>query len=382
MNAKEYTVLYEKYLSGLCSAEEEQLLYQHKDDFKLLAENDLSEDPDASSRKDKIYQKITDSLALQETNTFNYRFLFKAAAILFLMGSLIYLSFNHWSATTPTPLQNQTAQQKLPISAGKNTATLTLADGTVLNLDKYKNGIIQTKGTTTIRKLEDGTLVYSSKNNTTPQEIAYNTIAVPRGGKYNISLPDGTQVWLNSGSSMNYPVVFNGKTRMVTLQGEAYFEVAKNKAMPFIVNALSSKITVLGTHFNIKAYATSASVNTTLLEGSVRLSNSSQSVALVPGQQGHIDEHNARIRVSKANLTRAVAWKNGYFMFQDDTIEQIMEQISRWYNVDVVYQGDIQKKTFGGIYAMNKDLDQLLKGLELTGLVHFKIEGRRVIVMK
>jgi transmembrane sensor len=389
MNEKEYILLYEKYISGLCNEEEKQTLYQYRDNFKLISDDETPISDGMTAQKDKIYKNIMVSLGDSKMisldhpkkETFRFNFLLKIAAAILITGSCALLLFNFLEVKKETPSLATTTKGKAKITPGKSTATLTLSNGAVLDLDKYKGGLINKTGHTIINKTTDGAIVYSAQTNNAPADLAYHTINVPKGGNYTITLQDGTQVWLNSASSLTYPVSFNGKTRSVELKGEAYFEVAQNKKSPFIVNARQSKVTVLGTHFNVMAYENRPSVNTTLLEGSVRLSAGSQTAVLVPGEQGIADLNNARINVTKANINYAMAWKNGYFMFQNDTIEDIMEQISRWYDVEVEYRGDMRHKTFGGVYSKNKDLEELLKGLELTGIIHFKIEGRRIIVM-
>jgi ferric-dicitrate binding protein FerR (iron transport regulator) len=268
-----------------------------------------------------------------------------------------------------------------PIKPGTTTAVLTLANGTNIVLDKAENGVVAKSGNTAIKKLKNGLLAYTHNGTAAPADAnALNTITIPRGGQYTVTLPDGTNVWLNSESSLTYPVAFNGADRSVTLKGEAYFEVAKNKQLPFIVRTPQVNVKVLGTHFNVNAYEDDNDVKTTLLEGSVNLSNQATSAMLVPGQQG-ISGANSKIITRKANINQVMAWKAGYFIFRDSNIHQIMKQISRWYDVEIEYKGDSSTKTFGGTYAKNKDINELLKGLELTGLVHFKIEGRRIIVM-
>lgn len=380
MNAEEYILLYEKYISGLCSPEEEQRLYAYQDDFKLLNQDASVLNEEEAQQKNNIYARIDQSLQKPKAKLFRLNAMFKAAALLLLTGALSLIVFHFPGTKLKDTMQTAgTGGVKSSIKAGRNRATLTLSDGSLVNLDDVKNGMISTKDNALIRKSADGAIAYSPQQHTTSGN-ATNTITVPRGGNYKVTLPDGTLVWLNSASSLTYPLEFTGKYRNVELQGEAYFEVTKNKHKPFTVTADKMQVAVLGTHFNVSAYGNASAPNTTLFEGSVRLSHLSQSVLLVPGQQGTLNA-GQHFDVAKVNLNKVMAWKNGYFLFQDDSVREIMEQISRWYDVDIEYRGDMSNKTFGGIYSRNKDLDELLKGLELTGLVHFKIEGRRIIVM-
>lgn len=205
----------------------------------------------------------------------------------------------------------------------------------MVDLAQAKNGLISANDQTTIHKSGTGTITYASKSKITAQSLL-NTINVPQGGTYRVSLTDGTLVWLNSASSLIYPVQFTGKTRSVEVKGEAYFEVTKNHRQPFIVNSQTTKVEILGTHFKIKAYGQKA--RTTLLEGSVRLSSPSSTVILKPGDQGTINSENAQITVGKVNMNKVMAWKNGYFLFQDDSVEEIMSRIGKWYDVEIVYK--------------------------------------------
>ncbi|TZF81111.1 DUF4974 domain-containing protein [Pedobacter sp. BS3] len=253
-------------------------------------------------------------------------------------------------------------------------AILTLANGKKINLDAAKNGRIAEEAGINIKKSADGTLVYTQSAKQLSANIpAYNTISTPNGRQYQLNLPDGTKVWLNAASALTYPVSFTGNLRNVELVGEAYFEVAKNANMPFVVAARGTKVEVLGTHFNVSAYTDDDLVKTALIEGSVRMSNKNDAVILKPGQQGAGTSESLDIGVKPVNVQQATAWKDGYFIFRNNTIREVMKQVARWYNVGVEYKISGDDKRFGGIYSRTNDLEELLKGLELTGLVKFKI---------
>ena len=193
---------------------------------------------------------------------------------------------------------------------------------------------------------------------------------------------DGSKVWLNSGSTLRFPTSFVGSERIVELKGEAYFDITKNSKMPFLVrtnNAMDIK--VLGTQFNVMAYDDEKNINTTLIEGSVEVLKGSGKTMLKPGQEAILNRGSGNIKVAEADLEQAIAWKNGYFIFYNENIESIMRKVSRWYNVDVVYQGNLSNKDFVGTISRNKNVSELLKMLELTGAVHFSIDGRRITVM-
>jgi len=202
------------------------------------------------------------------------------------------------------------------------------------------------------------------------------------GGEYQVVLADGTKVWLNALSSIRFPTSFKGSERKVEITGEAYFEVAKNARMPFRVIGGSQTVEVLGTHFNINAYPDESAVATTLLEGSVKVAmHDGQAKVLKPGEQALIFKENNSFRVKEVDAEDAVAWKNGYFQFNDDDLKTIMNQLSRWYNVEIVYQQANLDQKFGGTISRSKNLSQVLRILELTGNVRFRVEGRRITVM-
>jgi ferric-dicitrate binding protein FerR (iron transport regulator) len=210
-----------------------------------------------------------------------------------------------------------------------------------------------------------------------------NTITTPRGGQYQVILEDGTKVQLNAASSIKFPEFFNGANREIELDGEAYFEVAKDKAHPFIVKANGTQVQVFGTHFNINAYSDNPDITTTLLEGSVKMSKGTAAVMLLPGQQGIVNQNGSSIKVSQADIEANMAWINGFFIFHDQNIINIMRQVSRWYDVDIQYQdAEVQENEFGGTISKYKDIKELLDNIKLTGSIHYKIEGRRVIIMK
>jgi ferric-dicitrate binding protein FerR (iron transport regulator) len=276
------------------------------------------------------------------------------------------------------------------IQPGGNDAILTLADGSEISLtDAGKGKLLETAGVSIV-KLADGQLMYTANEEPekTGTEVTYNTITTPRGGQYQVNLPDGSKVWLNAASSIKFPTSFAPqKERRIELSGEAYFEVAKNKRQPFKVLTPSSEkdrmqeIEVLGTHFNVNAYEDEPETKTTLLEGSVRVSVpvSGAAAQLLPGQQSIMK--NGALQTVNVDTEEAVAWKNGNFIFAGEGIESIMRKISRWYNVEVVYQGKIQPNNYIGTVSRFSDVSEVLGILELTKAVHFKIEGRRITVM-
>ncbi|MNQ92505.1 fec operon regulator FecR [compost metagenome] len=261
-----------------------------------------------------------------------------------------------------------------------NRATLTLDNGKTIALDSVADGKIALETGVEITKTEEGKIVYSQNGKQLQARAAINTMTTPSGGQFQITLPDGTMVWLNAASSIKYPAVFSSNERRVELTGEAYFEVAHNPSKPFIVSSAGQDVSVLGTHFNINAYDNEELIKTTLLEGSVKVTKAGAGSRLLkPGQQASLK--GGIFKVNQVDVNKAIAWKQGYFMFDNEDIKIAMRQISRWYNVEVVYQGDLSDLDFTGTMPRTYSLKQLLRVLELTGNFKFKIEGRRITVM-
>lgn len=261
-----------------------------------------------------------------------------------------------------------------------NKAVLTLADGTKIEIDSSGNGTVAVQGNVKIIKQSTGEISYAG---TAIGKVSYNTLSVPRGSKpMSLMLSDGSKVWINVGSSLTYPTSFIGNERRVKLTGEAYFEVIHNEKMPFIVQNGDVTVRDLGTHFNVNTYADEPAERITLLEGSVRISKNALSQLLKPGQQARFNNENGDIKVlNDVNMDEVMAWKNGKFIFDKNTdIYSIMRQISRWYNVDIEYQGKINQRFWGSI-SKDVNVSQVLKILEATGGVKFKVEGNKIIVL-
>ena len=374
--------LLEKYKTGNCTPEEILLLQKW---FHHLHEDELSELTEADLRKaqNELRQKMT-SLTRKSSVAILWPRIIIAAAILIVIsiGTFFYRNYIDESNT-----KHAISGVKNDISPGGNIAFLTLADGRKISLTDAKNGQLAEQSGIKINKTADGQLEYTiSNSDNSSQSISYNTIETPAGGQYQINLPDGSKVWLNSASSLRYPVRFVGKERRVEISGEAYFEVAHNSRMPFKVANASQTVEVLGTHFNIMAYPDETSTKTTLLQGSVKIIKENKSKIISPGQQTRVKDGN--IDVVDVDVNEATAWKDGYFMFKSEDIQSIMRQISRWYNLEVTYQGNFPEKVFGGKISRSRNVSEVLEILESTGSIHFKIipgdsfgRERRIIVM-
>jgi ferric-dicitrate binding protein FerR (iron transport regulator) len=296
-----------------------------------------------------------------------------AVLLICLTATLFYIQ--HRGRTIQTPKFSNTRGILPP---GGNKAILTLADGSTIQLDSSRNGHLAFQGETNIVKA-DGLLTYKG---TATTEILFNTISTPRGGQYAVTLADGTKIWLNAASSLKYPTAFTGTSRSVELTGEAYFEVAGDKSKPFTVRLNGMDVQVLGTKFNIKAYQDDASIRTTLVDGAVRLTASGAGEALLkPGQQGVWSQQLPRFMVREVNTNNEVAWRNGYFAFDNENIHDIMKDLSRWYNIDIEFRNNLIEKKFGGTVSRYQNAEEVLEILELTGSVHFSIKDKKIIVM-
>ncbi|WP_316841343.1 FecR family protein [Pedobacter gandavensis] len=300
-----------------------------------------------------------------------------AAAILMILSIGGYFYFQKYSSATSTEL----AVNRNDVDPGGNKATLTLADGSKISLTDAGNGELAKQSGVSISKSKNGELVYSIVASETKQHV-FNTISTPRGGVYQVNLPDGTKVWLNAASSIKFPTTFaHLSERKVELEGEAYFEVAKNKKLPFIVSTEGQQVKVLGTHFNINSYDDEDEVKTTLLEGSVEVF-AGNTMLLKPGQQANVNRiGSGNVKVSAANIAQVMAWKNGFFHFEKDNLHAVMRQLSRWYDVEVVYEVDRHDDEFMGDIPRGIKLSEVLKMLSFEG-TQFKIDGNKLIVKK
>jgi len=377
---EELNSLLEKFASGACTPEEIQKLQIW---FNRIGDNPAGELSEVSQQRMLF--------AFQNNPRFGKkvsvkRFLWpawqKIAVAASFVGVLLFTSL--WLNRNQTSNHRQLVTVKNDITPGENKAILTLADGRKVMLDSVANGQIANESGITVTKTQAGLLAYagiSTPTGSAPnQHVAYNMIETPYGGQYQVVLPDGSRVWLNAASSIRFPAAFTTLERKVEITGEVYFEVAKDAQKPFRVVSNKQTVEVLGTHFNVKGYSNDPSVITTLLEGSVKVTTQNNiHKILTPGQRSIL--HAGSLSVEKANTEEAVAWKNGYFRFNDEKIESIMRQLSRWYNIEVSYEGPVSYEEFNGRISRARNISQVLKMLEQTKGVHFKITERKVTVM-
>ncbi|MCD0488624.1 DUF4974 domain-containing protein [Pedobacter sp. MC2016-14] len=371
-----------KYKAGTCTAQELVLIDKWLLKIDAGNKSDLN-DEDFDQARQEVWTRIQSMQGIKTGLMVNPETGMKtlwprlaiAATVLFVLsfGLYFYQKYNDQGAKF----------EKHDIAAGKQGATLTLANGKKISLGEAKNGALANEQGVSITKTASGQLLYILGNSTKAGNHASNTLATAKGQTYQVQLPDGSRVWLNAASELKYPVSFAGaKQRRISLSGEAYFEISKDRTHPFVVKTSQQEVEVLGTHFNIDGYADEAMIKTTLLEGAVRVSSGigDEGVVLKPGDQATL--FRGKIGVEKVNTEQAVAWQNGYFMFEHEDIRSVMRKIARWYNVEIVFDGPLPEDTFGGTVNRFASVSQVLKKLEFTGKVQFKIEGRRITVTK
>lgn len=390
MDQAHLKALLQRYLDNSLPPEElKDLIAQlqqdtHQDTFLQALEQALAGGAYATStdtsRKDVIFRNILQKAAEQEgtavlqpvkRRTSLWRAAV-AAVVIMLAGVAAYFVAGHRLTNHHPALAHQ------DVLPGGNKATLLLADGRYVPLDSTDKGMLARQGNATVSQTGGGQLAYDGAG-ASDKDIVYNSVFTPRGGQFRIVLPDGTKVWLNAASSLRFPTTFPANERRVEVSGEAYFEVARRESCPFKVTARGAEVTVLGTHFNVNAYMDEATVNTTLLEGSVLVTHQDHTVTLKPGQQAQVKDD---IRILEQIDTDALmAWKSGRFSCNDIPLENIMRQISRWYDVQVVFKDNITD-TYSIEISRDVPLSKLLRFLELSGGVHFEVNKKTIIVKK
>jgi ferric-dicitrate binding protein FerR (iron transport regulator) len=387
MESRHLRTLLKKYLDDKATESERAELdawYDRFDDQEGIVKTMNSKERSAYEQR-MLYRINEDLFAgadiVPMRKRYNWLKITAAAAILVFVSSglYFYLRYNQGQ---------QLAQNQQDIAPGGNKAILTLANGQQIVLNSSKNGKLAEQGSTVIDKTADGEVLYNASAASPGEEdlakkVTYNTMTTPRSGQYHLILADGTNVWLNSASSIKYPTSFKGNDREVEITGEAYFEVAHNAAMPFKVTSKGQTVQVLGTHFNINAYSDESAVKTTLLEGSVKVTQKDEVVMLKPGQQARVDlkETEKKIAVvNHADTEEAIAWHLGLFKFENADIQTVMRQLSRWYDVDVSYEGKIPDRRFSGKIYRNISALKVSDILSYNN-IHFRIEGKRIIVI-
>ena len=390
--------LFDQHLANTCTEAEKQELAvlllspKYNEDVKELLqqawEGAAANETLPAEKAEAIIASILSSPnTITKTRTIPlWRKIAAVAAILLLLSVTAYFIFNNKekpAIATATPAVPKNISDINPPAVVK--ATITLVDGRTVPIDSITSGTLAIQGAVNLVKNANGQLVYNGKQST-PGEIQYNTLNNPKGSKVvDMVLADGSRVWLNAGSSITFPVAFAGNERKVSMTGEAYFEVTHNTAMPFKVLNGKTEITDLGTQFNVNAYDNEADLKVTLLEGSVKINNAaspaktSKGIVMKPGEQAQVT---ADIKIIRGvDVDKVMAWKNGVFNFQDATLEEVMRQLERWYDIDVVYEKEVPKLEFIGKMSRDLSLSNVLHGLEVSK-VHFRLEGgRRLVVL-
>lgn len=386
MNAERISELLEKLVAGTITLSEEGELHAWYNEYN---QSGLVEGADArvldKREKKRLRRKIYKALLKQINGKTpgkvvpfypKQTFIRKIAVAAFLLivavsGLLVY---NNIRVKKPSVYVSKDIS-KQAITPGHNGATLHLSNGKTIDLDTAKDGVIADQNGVQIVK-KNGKLNYVGK----ADDVIYNDIVTTRGQQWQLELSDGTKVWLNAASSIHYPLSFKGKERIVKITGEAYFEVVHNEAQPFKIQVGNIQIEDIGTELNVNAYTDEPSLKTTLVNGSIKVSTGNENRFLTPGQQAITLKDNNSIEVKKeVNVDEVISWKNGRIQFENESLQTIMRQISRWYDVDITYDGDIPHKIFTGAISKKSDLSELLKILKFEG-VHFTLEGRTIVV--
>lgn len=383
MQSEKLLGIIRRYLLGTAHNREKKAV----DDWYDAAENNqpakLISEEKLTETKELSYQHIIREIGVDKRVIPFYKTkIFRAAAVILVLAGVGYFSFFLNNNKKDNSTAQHTGKPTRDVAAPKsNKAVLILANGKKIILDSTGNGTLAMQGNVSVVKKESGLIVYDGANN----EAAYNTLTNPRGSRpLKLALSDGSVVWLNVASTITYPVSFTGNERKVQIDGEAYFEVAKNEKMPFIVQKINSdvQVKVLGTHFNINAYEDEQQIKVTLLEGSVQVSVvSGQSSVIKPGQQAVITNNSPLTIHNSPDLEEVVAWKDGRFYFEGADMKAIMRQLEKWYDVDIRYEADI-KYSFVAKISRDVNISEILKIFESTELVHFTIENKTITIMK
>lgn len=374
------TSLIEKHFQGKTTPEEEILLNDWYDFCQNTSPDWDEQELDSKAHtRQKIWDKISHEIdqPADQPRSIKFPKLFLAASVAIIFCCSIYLLLNNNQAAT-APLS--------VLEPGRGQAMLTLADGSTLNLKTAEDTVIAQQPGSLIEKSADGKLVYAYQPEAQLTDtISYNIIQTPRSSQYQVILVDGTSVWLNAESSLTYPTQFSAKERIVRLTGQAYFEVAPDQQKPFKVLTDKQQVVVLGTHFDINAYPEETSVKTSLMEGSVKVipdHQYGQFAILKPGQQAVMDKlDKQQLKIHEFDTSAGIGWKDGYFVFDNEDMKNVMRQLARWYDVEVSYIGNPDHIEFGGSFSKSDKLEDILKILEATNKFKCKKEGRRITII-
>ncbi|HRO46717.1 FecR family protein [Agriterribacter sp.] len=385
MNNQHHIVtLFEKYIANDCTEHEVAALIdiirlgEHKDLIEALLYRHFEEHA-GELQYQAVAERVFEKLHLQTVpgktimppakRAYAFMKIAAAAVLIIVSAFMAYTYFLKEKDKIPAGISQD-------IAPGGNRATLILSDGRQLTLNEIQLGNITEEDGTIIKKSADGQVAYFPGNNTKKHK-GFNTIKTPKGGQYQVVLPDGSKVWLNAASSLTYPASFDNMERRVQLAGEGYFEIASKvynkKRIPFIVETGKQQIEVLGTRFNVNAYDDETGIKTTLIEGKVKVITENETVILKPHQEFNLRSDG--INTQQVEVEAAIDWKNGDFIFADEDIKSVMRKIARWYNVEVVYDNTISPENLSGQISRNRNLSEVLRMLELSGNIRFTIDN-------
>lgn len=374
MSESELTDLLRRFREGTCTEEEKELLELWFDQTSVRSDWKW---PDAQAREHTRQQMLNSiQMQIRETDRKPRRlwpYLSAAASVALLLVAGAWWFLHSGNGRDRAADYSQTA-----VKPGTQQAMLTLSDGSSVLVDGAARGVLSKDGDMTVLKTDRGNLEYR-KDSEGQASGGRNTLLVPRGSTFKVTLPDGTVAWINSATRLTYPAGNTGSERLVELSGEAYFEVRPDKKRPFRVLSGGTEITVTGTHFNVNAYEDEKDVITTLAEGQVLVGREGRQAVLKPGQQA-LSNDSGKLTVREVDVESTLAWKEGYFVFDDMELRSVMKMIARWYDVEVVYEGDIPPRRFGGTFSKSKDLGGLLSYLGQLSNIHFKQQGKKIMV--
>lgn len=390
---KDLAILFQKYLSNQCTKEEARDLFElmrsteHREAIQSLLDQSLDHDAadyiQYKTRTEHIFKNlelsINDCEGQEEQVQKKFPIIKVAAAI--AVSLLCYAAYYFLRPSVKNQAENVVVAKD--VSPGGNNAMLILSDGQQIELNKLQVGNITEDGGSIIKKAADGQLAYLSTAHN-KKFNGLNTVKTPKGGQYQVVLPDGSKVWLNAASSITYPSAFSDSERHVSLKGEGYFEITtilkNDKKVPFVVETAKQKIEVLGTRFNVNAYDDEKGIKTTLIEGKVKVVTENETVILKPNQEFSLAPEG--ISTKKVDTDPVIDWKNGDFIFAEEDIKSIMRKIGRWYNVDLAYETEIPDENLSGQISRNKNLSEVLRMLELSGNIKFNIQNDTIYISK
>lgn len=388
METNQLEDLIKKYNKGQCTPEEKDWLEQWFFSFEWSRQEDF---PESTVRelKETVWNNLqekmshtspwqNDPVSIRSKRRRLWRYSAVAASILVVISFSTFVIYNRVKDKTSLPAGEESKASHLQVLPGSSKASLVMDNGSVVTLDSAAVTQLTTDDGTIIDK-QYGTITYKN-NQVATDKVSYNTLYIPRGGEFQLILPDGSKVWMNAASSLKFPTRFIEKERTVYLTGEAYFEVAKNPRQPFkVIVEKDMEVQVVGTHFNVMAYPDERAIKTTLAEGSVNIKTNTKTISLAPAQQAALNRGSRLLEVTKADIDKELAWKNGMIEFQDDDLPYIMRQLGRWYDVDISFETTVSSATYNGSIPRKALLSEVMKILSIAG-IKYRMDNKKLII--